>query len=339
MIPLLINGEHRSEATLDAGSEPNLPQKGNVMKFERTPWEGCIPAVVTPFTESGDINTDAYCENIKLFLDEGVGGITPTGHNGEEWAVSHAEKKQLWSLARKVVDESGTGVPVIAGIDAVSTSDLIEEANLAAECGADGVMITPPFYVADATEAELYERYSSVATSVPIKLVVYNNPRRTTINMTPEFIGKLAEIDSVAAIKESYRDFVQMSETIRCVGNKARVYPGPASFIFPSVMLGAKGYISTGPDLLGQEGVNYYHYILNGDYDKVRPIHNSLVSIYSMLNKVGTWPASLKVALDLIGKHGGYPRKPVHPLGATEAQEVKDILLASGVTLRESVAS
>lgn len=300
-------------------------------------WEGCIPAVVTPFDKDGGINEGAYKRNILKFLDDGVSGILPTGHNGEEWAVTIEEKANLWSWAKETVASAGSKVPVIAGIDAVSTRDLIEEAKVAQESGADGVMITPPFYLAAASESEIWARYEGVARAVGIPIIVYNNPRRTVINLEPAFIARLADIDAVVGVKQSNKDFLQIQETVRLVGGKAKVFVGPAALILPGVIVGAAGYISTGPDMLGKEGVEYYHIIKRGDMKRALEIHWKLTQIYSMLNKYGTWPASLKVALSLTGKEGGYPRDPIQPLTAEQTEAVKKVLAGVGA-LREAAA-
>lgn len=296
------------------------------MEQRNTPWEGFMPAVVTPFKEDGSIDEGAYKRNIARFLAEGVGGIVATGHNGEEWAITDDEKTQLWTWARETIAAEGYDVPVIAGIDAVSNHQLVEEAKHAEAAGVDGVMITPPFYLATVSETELYARFEAVSRAVPLPIVVYNNPRRTGINLDPRLTGRLAELDTVKGVKESMRDFVHLSETIRNVGDNARVYVGPCSLILPGVILGAKGYISTGPDLLGQVGVDYYQIIKRHDFEKARQIHYQLVPLYAMLNRVGTWPASLKVALDLTGKEGGLPRDPIRALTPEQVQEVRGVL-------------
>lgn len=299
----------------------------------RVDWEGCIPAVITPFSEDGSIDKDAFEYNLRVYIDEEkVGGVVVAGHNGEPWALTSEEARDLFRLARRVVDDLGSSVPVIAGINAVSVAGIVEEAKRAADTGVDGFMITPPFYVADATEKEIWERYESVAKAVPTPIILYNNPRRTVINLSPAMMADLAaEIDNIVMIKQSYKDFGQLSDTIRLAGKIVPVVPGPCGLIFPALLIGAKGYISAGPDVLGKRGVDLYHLVKQGKLDEARTIHEQMVEIYSIISQFGTWPASYKVALGLTGKKVGIPRDPVHPLSPDQVSKIEKRLRDIGV--------
>jgi 4-hydroxy-tetrahydrodipicolinate synthase len=302
-------------------------------------WEGNMPALVTPFREDDAIDEGAFRRNIETFLDEGVTGLVATGHNGEEWAISPAEKLDLWRWTVEMRDASGKHIPVVGGIDAVLTKDLVEEAKHAQDAGLDAVMITPPFYIAAMSEDEIWDRYQAVASALPsLGLVIYNNPRRTGINLEPAFLARLAELPTTVAIKQSYREFPALSETVRLVGDRASVFPGPASFIFPGVMVGCKGFISTGTEFLGRDGAQFYNIIKSGDFERARAIHHKLVRVYALLNKIGTWPAALKAGLDLTGKEGGLPRKPIRPLTAEQRGQVEEVLASIGILAPAGVA-
>jgi 4-hydroxy-tetrahydrodipicolinate synthase len=295
-------------------------------------WEGCFPALVTPFFADGGIDEASFIENIRSYvLDDHVDGLVVCGHNGESWALSAEEKLRLVKLTRRTADQLAPGIPVITGVEEVGVKALVTEAAKARDAGADGLMITPPFFVAQTTHKEIFTRYDRVSSEVKLPIMIYNNPRRTTINLTPETIGKLADIEWVVAIKQAVRDFAQLSETIRIAGDRIRVFPGPASYIFGATLLGISGYVATGPDLLGREGAGFYRTIKSGDLDKARRIHHQLTRVYAMLNTIGTWPASFKVALELVGKKGGYTRDPVQVLDDAERRQVKDVLIDLGI--------
>jgi 4-hydroxy-tetrahydrodipicolinate synthase len=302
------------------------------MAKPKVKWEGSLPALVTPFTQEGAIDEEAYRFNVRSYiLDDQVNGIVIGGHNGEPWALSADEKVQLFALARKEADKIKPGFTVIAGVDAVSTRELVVEAKRAEEVGVDGLMITPPFYVATSTEAELWQRFEGVAKATKLPIMLYNNPRRTGINLEPPMISKLADIDSIVAVKQAVRDFVQFSETIRLAGDRVGVMPGPSGFIFPGILLGIKGYVATGPDLLGRAGARMYYTVRAGDLETGRQLHHKLVQTYAMLNKIGTWPAAYKAALDMLGKRGGFTRDPVHNLTAAQRAQVADVLKSLGL--------
>jgi 4-hydroxy-tetrahydrodipicolinate synthase len=291
-------------------------------------WEGCIPALVTPFFEDGRIDEQSFVFNVRSYLvDDEVNGLVVLGHNGESWALDPDEKAHLVAVTRKAADAVQKGVPVIAGVEQVSVRALVADGKRARDAGADGLMITPPFFVAQTTPEEIWTRYERVSAEVGLPIMLYNNPRRTTINLTPETIGKLADIDNVVAVKQAVRDFAQLSETVRICGERAKVFPGPASYIFGATPIGIAGYVATGPDLLGREGSKFYYTIKSGELSKARRIHHQLTRIYAMLNTIGTWPSSFKAALDLVGKKGGATRDPVRPLTPEQRQQVKKVLV------------
>jgi len=294
-------------------------------------WEGFLPAVVTPFKPGGAIDEAGFVANIETFIEEGVGGIVVCGHNGEAWALTAQERTDMVKLARKTIDQGPRKVPLIAGVEAISSHELITESNQHGAAGADGLLVTPPFYVTTATDDEIIDRYAALARKTDVPIMAYNNPRRTSINLTPEIIASLADIDGIVAVKQSIRDWNQQSETVRLAGHKIRVFCGPAAYIMPTVLLGAKGYVSTGPDLLGPEGSAYYDMIRRGEMDKVVEIHYKLSNVYAMITKYGTWPSSLKAALEVVGKVGGLPRDPVQPLTPAARDSVHKIMTDLGL--------
>jgi len=295
-------------------------------------WEGSFPALVTPFTEDGAIDFAAYEYNINVYIkgDE-VAGLVIGGHNGEPWALTSAERVELFRLTRRTADAIKPGFPVIAGVDAVRTGDLIEEARKAEAAGADGMMVTPPFKVATASEAEIRHRFESLAAAVDLPIMLYNNPRRTGIDLAPAQIASLADIDNIVAVKQAVRDFGEYSETIRLAGDKVAVMPGPSGFIFPGILLGIKGYVASGPDVLGKAGSRLYWTVKNGDLETGRRIHHQLARLYKVLFGYGTWPAAYKVALDLVGKKGGCTRDPVRPLSPEDKKRVEASLRELGI--------
>lgn len=289
-------------------------------------WKGVMHAVVTPFDADGAIDEQAFRENIETFLDEGVHGVVVAGDNGEEWALSEHEKIVLTHLARRIVDEAGSSAKLVVGTSAIPTAKAVDAIKHLTDAGADGAMVGPPTHLVTASLAELVTRFETIARHGGLPLVLYNNPRRTQINLTPEIVDRLADIDGIVSIKDSVRDFAQHSATIDRARDRINVMLGPCTQIFPAVLLGGAGYISTGPDLLGRAGVEYYDDLVAGRVEKAAPVHFKLQRVYAALNGIGTWPASLKAALDLVGKRGGYPRAPILPLAPADRERIRAVL-------------
>jgi 4-hydroxy-tetrahydrodipicolinate synthase len=294
-------------------------------------WKGVMHAVVTPFDADGAIDETAFRENIASFLAEGVHGVVLGGDNGEAWALSDDELTGLTRLTRRIIDEAGSAAKLAVGADDIPTARTVEAVKRIADAGADGAMVGPPTHLVTATLAELMTRFETLARQGGLPLVLYNNPRRTQINLTPDIVDRLADVDGIVAIKDSVRDFAQHSATIERARDRINVMLGPCTQIFPSVLLGGAGYISTGPDILGRAGVEYYHDLAAGRVEQAAPVHFKLQRIYAALNGIGTWPAGLKAALDLVGKRGGYPRPPILPLGPAERERIRAVLAGAGL--------
>jgi 4-hydroxy-tetrahydrodipicolinate synthase len=298
-------------------------------------WKGVMHAVVTPFDAEGAIDERAFSTNIETFLDEGVHGVVLGGDNGEAWALSDDELIALTRLTRRIIDGRGSRAKLVVGADDIPTARTVDSVQRIADAGADGAMVGPPTHLVTATLAELMTRFETIARDGGLPLVLYNNPRRTQINLTPEIVDRLADIDGIVAIKDSVRDFAQHSATIERCRDRINVMLGPCTQIFPSVLLGGAGYISTGPDILGRAGVEYYHDLAAGRIEKAAPVHFKLQRVYAALNGIGTWPAGLKAALEMVGKQGGYPRPPILPLSPADRERIRTVLAQTGVLAAE----
>jgi 4-hydroxy-tetrahydrodipicolinate synthase len=288
-----------------------------------------FPAIVTPFDESGRIDDAGFTTIVERFTEWGVHGLVIAGHNGESWALRPGERAHLVRLARAVFQDR---LPIVVGIDAVAPAEVIEEAHDVLKAGADGIMVEPPFLVATATRQETMTRYRTVLDGAGCPVIIYNNPRRTQINLTVEVTAELAQHERVAGVKESVRDLAHLVTLINKVGDNATVFVGPAPFILPGLIMGARGFISSGPlELLGARGVELYYAARAGDLERARPLAYVATAMYPVLFGIGTWPASLKAAMQMMGLPAGIPRPPVLPLDREATEKLRGHLAEIGL--------
>ena len=272
---------------------------------------GNIPAVVTPFSPAGDLMIDAYADLVRWHLDQGVDGICVAGDNGEIWSLS-AEERRL--LAAATVEMVGGRVPVIMGVSSTTAKQTIAYAELAASAGVDALMIGPQSYVMKATTQELVQRMAAIHRAVPLPIVLYNSPRRTNISLTIETMRAITEAVDVIALKEASRDFFYLTHVIRHFADRLAVLVGPAPYILPGLALGAAGFLSSGPELLGGVGATLLDAAKAAPTPALRETQYRLTRVYETLMALGTWPAALKAGHRLIGREAGVPREPVLPL-------------------------
>jgi 4-hydroxy-tetrahydrodipicolinate synthase len=167
------------------------------------PIVGNIPAIVTPFSDKGELMLDAFGALIDWHPECAVDGLCIAGDNGEPWALTKDERKALFETGVKRVRGR---VPVICGASATTARDSIAYAELAASAGADAILLQPQAYVLKATRSEMVARYAAVAKAVPIPVVAYNSPRRTGLNMDPDTFAAVCDAGSLSAIASALAD-------------------------------------------------------------------------------------------------------------------------------------
>ena len=294
------------------------------MNEGKVDWKGSYVAVVTPFTESGDIDERAFVENIKFLLQEGAHGLVVSGCTGESWALSADERIQLFRLA---VNAAGPSVPVIAGTGGISTDAVIALSLRAKEAGAAGVMVLPPYYAMPG-RAEVAAHFAAISDAVRAPILLYNMPRRTGINLTPDVLSQLVELEWIVAIKESSTDFIQLESTIRAVGDRINVFSGhSAERGVPALLMGAKGFVSSmESQVMGRDAIAMYDLVRGSRLDEARTTQLKTLALDQAMRQIGTFPANLKAAMNLLGRRGGFPRRPLLRLSAEDVTRVGQVL-------------
>ena len=152
-------------------------------------FKGAITAIVTPF-KNGQLDEAAYRELIEFQIKGGIHGIVPCGTTGESPTLSHAEHKRV---VETCIDQVKKRVPVIAGSGSNNTAESLDLTKHAQAAGADYALMITPYYNKP-TQEGLYQHYKTVASQTKIPIVVYNVPGRTSVNLLPETMARLAEI-------------------------------------------------------------------------------------------------------------------------------------------------
>lgn len=297
--------------------------------------KGNVPAIVTPFSATGELRIDAYSELVRWHLAQGADGICVAGDNGESWSLSLAERRLL---AKTTVELAAGRVPVIMGASATTAKQSVAYAEAAATAGVDALMIGPQSYVMKATTAELVHRMQTIHRAVPLPIVLYDSPRRTNISLTIETMRAITGAVAVIALKEASRDFFYLTHILHHFSAELAVMVGPAPFILPGLQLGAAGFISSGPELMGGVAARLMVLAAAGPQPGLQTVQYRLTRVYETLMGLGTWPAALKAGHDLIGLDGGAPREPVLPLDPAAVATLRTVMLECECPLAEQRA-
>jgi len=287
---------------------------------------GIIPAMVTPLTADDTINERALRKLTNHLIAGGVHGVFAMGSQGEFWAFSADEKQRVWEV---VVEETNHRVPVYAGTAAITTRETIALTRLAEKAGVDAVSILTPFFVSP-NEKELYDHYRAVAESTHLPILLYTNPARTNVKMSPGLVARLAEIKNIVGIKDSSGDLELTAEYIRAAPQDFSVVMGRDTLILGALMYGAKGAFAATGNVAPRLVVNIYECFKAGDLAGAQRAQEMLALLRHAFSW-GTFPVVIKEALDLIGIECGPARAPVGPLSADQRERLKNVLREMGL--------
>jgi 4-hydroxy-tetrahydrodipicolinate synthase len=295
------------------------------MNDGKVDWKGNFTAVITPFTQSGEIDERLYRENVERLIGHGVSGIVVAGCTGESWSLKADEKVHLVSLA---VDVSNGRVPVVAGTGTISTADVIDVSKRVKDAGAAGILVLPPYYAMPGMR-EIEMHYEAISDAVQHPIMLYNIPRRTGINMEPEMIARLTELEWVVAIKESSNGFTQLEQLIRLAGDAMHIFAGhSAERGYAAIKVGCKGFVSSlEAQAMPEEAVGLYRLTVEGNDEEAKRVQYRCLELDQFLRSgVGTFPANLKETMRQRGMEAGHVRPPIQPLTSQERDKVSEIL-------------
>jgi len=283
--------------------------------------QGIIPAMVTPLTTDDEINEPALRRLANHLVEGGVHGLFAVGSQGEFWALAVEEKRRVWEI---VVEESNGRVPVYAGTAAVTTREAIALTRQAERAGADAVSILTPFFLSP-TEDELYGHYRAIAESTSLPVLLYTNPVRTGVKVSPHLLARLAEIKNIVGIKDSSGDLSLTAEYVKATPGDFAVLMGRDTLILAGLLYGAKGAIAATANVVPVLVVSIYERFKAGDIEGAICAQETLAPLRSAFSW-GTFPVVIKQALDLLGMEGGSARAPVGPMSEEKRQQLADVL-------------
>ena len=289
-------------------------------------WSGCGTALVTPFTENGDLDEVAIARLARRQIDGGVHFLVPCGTTGESPTLSHAEKLRVVEL---VVAEAAGKVPVLAGAGGNDTRSVVSLAGDMVDRGADGILSVTPYYNKPSPEG-LYQHYRTLAESIDSPIIVYNVPGRTGCNISPATLRRLASIPNVVGVKEASGNLSQMCAVCRDAPEGFSVLSGDDAFTLAVMAMGGVGVISVAANEVPTEMVRLVDAALGGDLTTARATHERLFPLMTV-NFIESNPIPVKAALAEMGLLQARYRLPLVPPEASARDRIADVLQALGL--------
>jgi 4-hydroxy-tetrahydrodipicolinate synthase len=284
-----------------------------------------LTAMVTPFAVDGSVNHDSARRMARHLIDSGSDGVVVCGTTGEGPTVTDREKLDLFEA---VVSEVGAGATVIANTGSYDTHHSVALTRSATATGVDGFLVVTPYYNKPPPAGIIahFEAIAEAAEGRPV--IVYNIPQRVILNLEPELLERLAQIENVVAVKQATAD---LDQARRIVAHGALdLYAGNDDLVMPFMRLGGAGGICVASHIAGRRIREMIALARSGDLDGAQRIDDELRPLYDALS-VTTNPIPLKAALNLLGHEVGGLRLPLVDADDAEVASVQAALAVTGL--------
>ncbi len=282
--------------------------------------------MVTPFKDDLSIDWAGVEKLASHLVSTGHDGIVVNGTTGEAPTTSDDEKIEIIKVVRGVV--SGRA-KVIAGAGNNETTHSVEQAEMAAKAGADGLLVVTPYYNKP-PQAGIEAHFRAMADATDVPVMLYDIPGRTGAQIEPDTIVKLAEHPNIVALKDAKGDVASTSWVIKRCG--IPVYSGDDILNLPLLSVGAVGFVSVCGHTVGAELRAMLDAWFAGNNAKALEIHQKLLPVYT--GTFRTQGAILtKAALSMMGLPGGKVRLPLVDATPSQVSQLREDLRAGGVNV------
>ncbi len=285
-------------------------------------------ALITPMTETGDVDNVALEALVAFHVESGTDAIIAMGTTGESATFSHREHR---AVVRQIIKYVGGKIPVIAGTGSNSTNEALDLTQAAKDDGADGVLLVSPYYNKP-TQEGLFQHHKLIAEKVAIPHLLYNVPGRTAVDMLPETVARLSKVSNIVSIKEASGSLQRASEVMALCGDEIDVLSGDDGIAMEMMLAGGKGNISVTANVAPAQMHEMCKAAMAGDRATAESINTPLKELHSKLF-VESNPIPVKWALHRMGYGSNVLRLPLVPLADEFHDVVTGAMKAAGLEI------
>jgi 4-hydroxy-tetrahydrodipicolinate synthase len=287
---------------------------------------GSLVALVTPMLADGSIDWDRLDALLAWHIAEGTSAIVAVGTTGESATLTVSEHCEV--IKHTIARVNGV-IPVIAGTGANATAEAVELTAVAHQLGADACLLVTPYYNKPSQEG-LYQHYRHIAEAVSIPQILYNVPGRTGVDMLPDTIGRLADIDNIIGVKEATGDLQRGREVLDICAGRMAVYSGDDATATELMLMGAVGTISVTANVAPALVAQVSRLAMAGDAEQARLVDAGLAALNAALFLESN-PIPVKWALVEMGRIAAGIRLPLTPLAEPYHEPVRTALRQAGL--------
>jgi 4-hydroxy-tetrahydrodipicolinate synthase len=297
-------------------------------------FKGCGTALVTPFRHDLSLDESALRRLVRRQIDAGIDFLVPCGTTGENPTLTHDEHLRVVEIT---LAESNGQVTVLAGAGGYNTMEVIDLAKELESMGVDGILSVTPYYNKP-TQEGLYQHYKAIAAAVSIPIVVYSVQGRTSVNVEPATLARLAEIENIVAVKEASGNMGQIASIVGRAPEDFTVLSGDDAIALPVIALGGHGVISVVANEIPREMTRLIHACLDGDFAHARELQRRYLPLMEM-NFIESNPIPAKAAMAEMGLMEPVWRLPLVPPKAENLERIRSVLQATGILGRAHAAT
>ena len=289
-------------------------------------FQGSLVAIVTPMKD-GAVDLRALRELVEWHLAEGTDGIVPCGTTGEGVTLTAQER---FDVIRTVVDAVRGRATVIAGAGSNATHECIDAVKRVKELKGDAALVVTPYYNKP-TQEGLYRHYMAIWEATRFPIIAYNVPSRTSGDLLPETVARLAKAGAITGIKEATANMDRQVQLVEKVGRDTLSYLSGDDFtVLPYIACGGHGVISVVANIAPRAMKELVVAALRGDHARALEKQVALAELNRMMF-VETSPGPVKAAGALLGKAGPELRLPLAPVSDANLAKVREAMVRFGL--------
>lgn len=282
-----------------------------------------LTAMVTPMNNDGSVNYEALGDLAEWLIANGSDGLVVCGTTGESPTLTIEEKVEMF---KAVVQRINNRVPVVAGTGSYNTAASIELSKKAEAVGVDGLLVVGPYYNKPPQEG-FYQHFKAIADNTKLPIIVYNVPPRTSSNILPQTVARLAaDCHNIVAIKEAAGSVAQVAELYSVLPEDFTIYSGDDVLILPFMSVGGTGLISVLSNIGGQILQDIMQAYEEGRVQDAKELNKKMLPLaHSMFITIN--PIPIKESVSMVTPIDAGPfRLPLVKLSQEEHNQVKSVL-------------
>jgi 4-hydroxy-tetrahydrodipicolinate synthase len=289
--------------------------------------QGCGTALITPFRKDQSLDEDRLRRLVEWQIDSGIHFLVPCGTTGETPTLNKEEWLRVVDIT---IEVAGGRIPIVAGATSNSTADAVEKAKeLGRRKGVDAILTASPYYNKPTQEGQ-YQHFKAIAEAVEKPLVLYSVQGRTSVNIEPATLSRLAKIPNIIAVKEASGNISQIAEVFSYVPEDFLVFSGDDAVTLPVISLGGAGVISVASNEIPREMAEMTCAALNNDWKKAQAIQRKFGRLMQA-NFIESNPMPVKAVLAMMGRIEETYRLPMVPMKRETRAKLQQIATEAGL--------